>query len=58
MMIWAAASSFQLPVSQPDDLLDGFEHGRTENQEMIMKRIEGDDPRLTVIAWPCGPWGS
>ena len=58
MMTWMAASMFQLPVSQPDDLLDGFDYLKAENQDEIMRQLERDDPWLTVIAWPCGPWGS
>ena len=58
MMTWMAAQMFQLPVSQPDDLLDGFDYLKAENQEEIMRQLECDDPWLTVIAWPCGPWGS
>ena len=23
-----------------------------------MRQLERDDPWITVIAWPCGPWGS
>ena len=49
---------FHLPVSQPDDLLDGFDYLKAENQDEIMRQLERDDPWLTVIAWPCGPWGS
>ena len=35
---------FQLPVSQPDDLLDGFDDLRKEIQEMIMRQLEGGRP--------------
>ena len=58
MLTWLAATMFQLAVSQPDDLLDGFDYAKPENQSEIMKQLERDDPWLTVIAWPCGPWGS
>ncbi len=49
---------FQLPVSQPVDLLDGFDYLRKENQDMIMRQLERDDQWATIIAWPCGPWCS
>ena len=58
MMTWLAATMFQLPASQPDDLMDGFDYAKAENQEEIMRQLERDDPWITVIAWPCGPWGS
>ena len=32
MMTWMAATMFQLPVSQPDDLMDGFDYAKVENQ--------------------------
>ena len=56
MMTWVAASMFQLPVSQPDDLLDGFDYLRKENRDMVMRQLEREDPWVTIIAWPCGPW--
>ncbi len=58
MMTWVAATMFQLPVPQPDDLMDGFVYTKAENQETIMRQLEHDDPWLIVIAWPCGPWYS
>ncbi len=58
MMTWVAASMFQLPVSQPDDLMDGFDYLKLENQVVITQQLERDDPLLTIMAWPCGPWCS
>lgn len=54
MMTWMAAALFQLPVSQPDDLMDGYDCLKTGNKEEIMRQLHRDDPWLTVIAWPCG----
>jgi hypothetical protein len=47
MMAWMAATMLQLPVSQPDDLLDGFDYSKAQNQDEIMRQVEHDDPWLT-----------
>ena len=44
MMTWMAATMFQLPVSQPDDLMDGFDYLKAESQDEIMRQLERDDP--------------
>ncbi len=39
MWTWLAATMFQLPVSQPDDLMDGIDCAKAENQEEIMRQL-------------------
>ncbi len=58
MVTWLATTMFQLPVFQPDDILNGFDYAKAENQEAVMiRQLDRDDPCLAVIPWPCVPWG-
>ena len=55
VMTWVAASMFQSPVSQPDDLMESFDYLKPENQDVIMRQLERDDPWVTIVAWSHGP---
>ena len=48
-----------LPISQPTDiLLDGANLLNQQWRKQVEEQIERDDPFITVIPFPCGPWNS
>ena len=51
-------NTFGLPVSQPSDILDGVDYMDKEARRQVLHQLERDDPVLTALPFPCGPWGS
>ncbi|CAK0856476.1 unnamed protein product, partial [Prorocentrum cordatum] len=46
-----------MPVTQQDDLLDGFDYFDPSNQERVFEQLDRDDSWMTIVSWSCGPWG-
>ena len=57
LLTYVASVCYGLPVSQPDDVIDGFDYRREENRAEVFAQLEADDPWLTALPFPCEAWG-
>ena len=58
MLTYMAAVCYGMPVSQPDDVIDGFDYRRADHRAEVFTQLDADDPWITVLPFPCEAWGA